>query len=112
MPKEVTSRGPNFLGGHRLADAQRPSAAGEHNESRSTLDTIVSPYLTVVEAAAYIGVSRNTIKNYIDSGRLRAYKLGPRLLRVKQSDVDALLTELPAASPRVEIPGQTAIEEF
>jgi excisionase family DNA binding protein len=75
------------------------------------LDTITSPYLTVDEAAAYLGVARNTIKNYINDGRLRAFKLGPRMLRVRQSDVDALLTELPAASPRVEIPGQTAIEE-
>jgi excisionase family DNA binding protein len=74
------------------------------------MDTITSPYLTVDEAAAYLGINPMTMRRYIDKGRLRAFKLGPKLLRVRQSDVDGLLTELPTASPRVEIPGQTAIE--
>jgi excisionase family DNA binding protein len=70
-----------------------------------------SPYLTLDEAAAYIGVHPWTLRRWINEGRLRAYRVGKRLLRIRRSDVDALLTELPAASPRVEIPGQTAIEE-
>lgn len=75
------------------------------------METTTSPYLTLDEAAAYVGLHRETVRDYISKGRLRAFRLGPRQLRLRQSDVDALLTELPAASPRVEIPGQTAIEE-
>jgi excisionase family DNA binding protein len=46
--------------------------------------------LTVREAAARLGVSYQTIHNWIREGRLPATWIGARILRVKPEDVDAL----------------------
>lgn len=39
-------------------------------------------WLTVTEAAEYLGVSTKTIRNYIKSGRLEAERLGPKLILI------------------------------
>ena len=46
----------------------------------------------VYEVAEICGISRNTVRSLIAQGTLPAYKLGPRLVRVKQSDLEAALT--------------------
>lgn len=56
----------------------------------------MSAYVSQADAAAYLGVTTRTIRNYIASGRLPAYRIrGSQLVRVKQSDVDALLRRIP-----------------
>lgn len=49
--------------------------------------------LSTAEAAARLGVHKNTIGKWIASGQLRAYRFGPRELRLDPADVDAQLTE-------------------
>ncbi len=44
----------------------------------------------LVEAADYCDVSYRTIRRWISAGRLDAVRIGPRLLKVKRSDVHAL----------------------
>jgi len=44
------------------------------------------------EAADRCGVCYRTIRRYIAQGRLDAVRVGPRLLKVKPADVDALKT--------------------
>lgn len=48
-------------------------------------------YITVNEAAELMGVVPRTIYNKVWSGELRAYKLGPRSIRIKQEDLWDLL---------------------
>lgn len=36
------------------------------------------------------GLSRSTIRRYIAQGRLRAYKVGPRLIRIERSSLSGL----------------------
>jgi excisionase family DNA binding protein len=43
------------------------------------------------ETATELGLSVETIRRYIASGRLHAYRVGPRLLRVRRESIDALL---------------------
>jgi excisionase family DNA binding protein len=47
--------------------------------------------LTVREAAERLAVDPKTIRRLIQTGELRAIRVGSRLLRVPSSDVDALL---------------------
>ena len=48
--------------------------------------------LSVQEAADFLGLSVSTIRRYIRDGRLPAYRVaGERLLRIKRSDLEALL---------------------
>ncbi len=42
------------------------------------------------EAAERCGLCYRTIRRYIGSGRLKAVRVGPRLLKVVVADVDAL----------------------
>lgn len=60
--------------------------------------TITPPaWLPQADAADYLGVTERTLRRYVASGQLPAYRLGPRLLRFKQSDLDALLQPVPTA---------------
>ena len=53
-------------------------------------------FLSVGEAAEQLTVHPSTIRRWIDSGRLRAYRLGEKRIGVKESDLAALATPLPA----------------
>lgn len=54
-------------------------------------------YLTPKQAAALVQVHPLTIRRRIASGDLEAERMGPRLIRVKRSDVLALLRPIPTA---------------
>jgi excisionase family DNA binding protein len=51
--------------------------------------------VTLDAAADYLGVSPLTIRRRIASGALRAYRLGPRVVRVDLADVDSMLEPIP-----------------
>lgn len=53
----------------------------------------------VREAATLAGLSVATIRRYIYDGRLPAYRLGPRKVRVVASDVEALLRPMVPTGP-------------
>lgn len=56
-----------------------------------------STLLTISEAAAFCGTHKNTIRRWISTGALRAYRLGPRLIRVDAADLQAAARQIPAA---------------
>lgn len=53
---------------------------------------ITPAYFDVAEAAKYLNVSQKTVRRLINSGELTGYRYGPRVLRVKISDLDAIYT--------------------
>ena len=46
---------------------------------------------SLTNAAEYADVSTRTIRRYIAAGRLTAYRVGPRLIKVDLNDLDAML---------------------
>jgi excisionase family DNA binding protein len=48
-------------------------------------------YITQGEAADILGVTDRTIRNMIADQRLRAYRLGPRVIRLRLDEVEAAL---------------------
>ena len=54
---------------------------------------LVSPH----EAAARLNISPRTVRRYIAAGRLNAYRVGPRLLKVDLAELDAMLRPIPTA---------------
>lgn len=52
---------------------------------------------SVAHAATYADVSAKTIRRWISVGRLAAYRVGPRLVKVDLNDLDALATRIPTA---------------
>ena len=55
------------------------------------MDNNVDKLLTIEEAAKILRVSTRSIVRYIESGRLKASKLG--VWRIKQSDLSSFLEE-------------------
>jgi excisionase family DNA binding protein len=52
-----------------------------------------SEWFTVQEAAAYLKLTVQTIRSYVKSGKLPAYRNG-RVIRIKRIDLDAFFKKL------------------
>lgn len=48
-------------------------------------------FVSIGEAAVYLGVDPMTVRNMLKDGRLKAWTLGPRVLRIRLSDIDSAL---------------------
>ena len=48
-------------------------------------------FLTADEVARLVKVSRQTVYNWVDRGQLPATRIGPRRVRVRQSDLNAFI---------------------
>jgi excisionase family DNA binding protein len=52
-------------------------------------------WLSTKEAAAYLGVSVNTVRNYIADGRLKVHRMGPKLLKFDRTELDRFVEGTP-----------------
>jgi excisionase family DNA binding protein len=59
-------------------------------------NTYTQRLVSLQDAAAYADVSTRTIRRYIADGRLRAFRLGPRLIKIGLADLDRLAAPVPA----------------
>lgn len=57
-----------------------------------------SKYISLKHGAAYLSITEQSLRRYVSAGRIPAYRLGSRTLRVKREDLDALLERVPTAS--------------
>jgi excisionase family DNA binding protein len=46
--------------------------------------------ISMTEAAARLDISTRTLRRYIAAGRLTAYRIGPRLIRIDAAELDQL----------------------
>lgn len=65
--------------------------------SKSTLARRRS-LITQAQAAEFLGVTDRTIRNYVSRGILPAYRVGGRVVRIDQADVDRLLRRIPTTA--------------
>jgi excisionase family DNA binding protein len=54
---------------------------------------------SIQDTADYLGTSTKTVRRYIAAGRLKAYRMGDRALRVDLDQLDALLQPIPTPRP-------------
>jgi excisionase family DNA binding protein len=66
--------------------ASRAATKGELMSSTTSTDKA----LTVSAAAAHLNVTPRTVRRWIKQGRLRAYRVGPRCIRIDRDDLAAL----------------------
>jgi excisionase family DNA binding protein len=50
----------------------------------------MSKYISIAEVADLFGVTDRTVRNWISEGKLEAYKVGPRAIRILESSLDLL----------------------
>ena len=53
---------------------------------------------SLTQAAERTGLSTRTLRRRIAAGQLKAYRNGPRLIRLDPQDVDRLMTPIPTVS--------------
>jgi excisionase family DNA binding protein len=51
----------------------------------------LSAYISIADAAEYLGVTTRTIRQMIADGRLRGYRSGSRLVRLRVNEIDAAM---------------------
>ena len=51
----------------------------------------------IAGAAEYLGINERTVRRYIADGRLPAYRVGPRQVRIHRADLERLLILIPTA---------------
>jgi excisionase family DNA binding protein len=55
--------------------------------------------ISTAQAARRLGVSPNTIRNYVADGQLTAIRVGPKLLKFDADEVDSLRQTVEGKSP-------------
>lgn len=70
----------------------RPSSSCSAKQGEVNATSIASlPYRpSIQQAARYLGVDPKTVRRYIAQGRLKAVRIGPRLIRVERESLVAL----------------------
>jgi len=58
-----------------------------------------SEFLTVAECAAEVGVTDQTIINWIDAGKIKAKRFGPRCIRVAATEWSRFKNDAPSTAP-------------
>jgi excisionase family DNA binding protein len=67
--------------------------AGRRGAARMTTDHD-SELLTIAEAAKLLKVSTITLHRWLKAGRLTAYHVGPKAVRIRRRDLEGLLTPI------------------
>lgn len=62
-------------------------------------------YYTVPEVADLLALSPSTIWRWIKAGRLPAYRVGERAIRIKKADLELMVTPTGSMEPRDVGPG-------
>jgi excisionase family DNA binding protein len=70
---------------------------GEKQAQSDIHRTAVGQLWDVKKAAQVMGCSENTVRNMIRRGDLTAVRVGPRLVRVREADVQAALNPIEPA---------------
>ena len=71
-----------------------PSNPGRSNKHSRT----GRAYISINDAAEYLGVTSRTIRQMVSDGRLRAYRSGKRLVRLRIDEIDAAMTPFGGAA--------------
>jgi excisionase family DNA binding protein len=66
----------------------------------TTRPTDAAPWLTVAEAAAELRLTGRGVRAMVADGRLPAYRVGGRVLRIRRADLDLIVERLPTTGAR------------
>lgn len=61
-----------------------------------------SEWLSIREAGRQLKVSRTTIHRWLKQGRLRAYHIGPKAVRIRRPDIERVIAPMRRAGAEVD----------
>ena len=68
---------------------------------------VSAPDMSMQDAATYLRVTTRTVRTMVLDGRLKAYQLGPRVIRFRRSEIDAALTPINVQPAAIGTPQKT-----
>jgi excisionase family DNA binding protein len=71
------------------ADASNRAARRHRKQAQD--NAFRGPYLSIAQTAEYLGVTERTVRQMIADGRLRGYRLGTRVIRLRRDEIDAAM---------------------
>ena len=80
----------------RADDADSPRQTRRSGPAVSSSDVMLS----VDEAAELLDVHKSTVYRYVHEGTLRAWRVGPKRIRIRVADLQTLVEPIPAEMPR------------
>lgn len=54
-------------------------------------------YLTLSDAAEWLSLDEKTLRRWISQGRLTAYRVGPKLIRLDADEIENMIRVVPTA---------------
>jgi len=91
--KTITTRFCSKECGHKADNARKK--AGRKNAKRQELIAEIPdsrPYISIPEAVILFGISKDTVRRLINSGKIPAVNFGQRLTRISRSHIEAMFT--------------------
>ena len=70
---------------------QSSAHSGETVKTETPRRTSFGDLLTIRQVAEYLGCSETTVRNRTREGSLKAVRMGPRMIRIRRDDLDAIL---------------------
>jgi len=64
---------------------------------RKPASTSPRRYLTLSEAAEWLALDEKTLRRWISQGRLTAYRVGPKLIRLDGGEIESMIRVVPTA---------------
>ncbi len=65
--------------------------------SRKPTSTTPRRYLTLSDAAEWLSLDEKTLRRWVSQGRLTAYRVGPKLIRLDAAEVENMIRVVPTA---------------
>lgn len=62
--------------------------------------TLPDRYLSIPDVCERVGVNERTVRGWIAAGVLPANRIGKRLIRIRDTDLDAAMRAIPSAGGR------------
>jgi excisionase family DNA binding protein len=84
-----------------------PRSLGEKELTPIMASSTRRQYVSLPEAQAILGVSNRTLRRWIAEGRLLAYRLGPRMIRLDADELDRFARPIPTAAATPRGPGSS-----
>jgi excisionase family DNA binding protein len=66
-------------------------ALADSNAILTKESPVTEQMLSLKDAANYLGVSPNTVRNYIAKHGLKSQRVGPKLLKFRKADLDRFI---------------------
>jgi excisionase family DNA binding protein len=82
------------LEGQQMSNAAQSQRAARYHPERPEQS---APDMSIPDVARYLGVNQSTVRVMIADGRLTAYRLGARVIRLRRSEIDAAMQRMQPA---------------